>query len=376
MGIQNKKIVWVTSDAFVDCDFNPQILTEILKVYSIKWIILLPAQNSRFKEDDFESIKKLPGLSVSFLYENYRARDPRMLFFYEKLYWQIKKERSKVIYFNNVPSNPYILPLYWRLNKNRTVFTAHDGNVKPTFKFSWISKIAFQLAFGTVKYVNMFSQSQAKLFANTFRDVKIFEIPLGLKDFGQSKLSKRKDNITFLFFGTIHPGKNLGLLIDAACSLFEDGLRGFKISINGTCTNWEKYHKKIKYPELFELNIRMIENAEIPNLFAQSHYMVFPYKEMSQSGALKVAFNYNVPVIVSDLEGFKDEVNDGINGYVFESENIFALKKVISNCIINHEDDYLSSCNKMNEYNEKYYSSSSIALKYIEMFQTIVSTQI
>lgn len=375
MGIVKKNIFWITADAFVDCDFNPQILSGILKFYNIKWLILLPAQNARFKENDFESLKKLQGLSISFLYENYRARDPRMLFFYEKLYWKIKREPSEVIYFNNVPSNPYILPLYWRLNKSRTIFTAHDGNVKPTFKFPWISKMTFQFAFGTVKYVNMFSQSQAKLFANTFCGVKIFETPLGLKDFGQSTLSKRKDNITFLFFGTIHPGKNLGLLIDAACSLFEEGQRGFKISINGSCANWEIYQQKIKYPELFELNIRMIENAEIPKLFAQNHYMVFPYKEMSQSGALKVAFNYNVPVIVSDLEGFTDEVKDCINGYVFESENIVDLKKVMTNCIINHRDDYLISCKKMNEHTQKYYYESSIALKYIEMFETIVTTQ-
>ena len=71
MGIVKKNIFWITADAFVDCDFNPQILSEILKFYNIKWLILLPAQNARFKENDFESLKKLQGLSISFLYENY-----------------------------------------------------------------------------------------------------------------------------------------------------------------------------------------------------------------------------------------------------------------------------------------------------------------
>lgn len=46
-------IVWVTPDAFVDCDNNPVILSEILKVYSIHWIVILSAKNSRFKESDF-----------------------------------------------------------------------------------------------------------------------------------------------------------------------------------------------------------------------------------------------------------------------------------------------------------------------------------
>ena len=55
--------------------------------------------------------------------------------------------------------------------------------------------------------------------------------------------------------------------------------------------------------------------------FRSNHYAIYAYKEMSQSGAVKVAFNYYTPVIVSDLPGFKDEVEENINGYFFKSEN-------------------------------------------------------
>lgn len=231
-----------------------------------------------------------------------------MLFFFETLYRRIKSKKSALVYFNYVPSSPYILPLYWRLNKKKTIFTAHDGSVKPTFKIPWISKVVFELAFRTIKYVNMFSLSQAKLFHDSFPKVKQIIIPLGLKNFGNSELAKRADCVSFFFFGAIHPGKNIGLLIDAANGLYEEGIRNFKISINGVCPDWNVYQNRIKYSDLFELNIRKIENAEIPDLFARNHYMVFPYKEVSQSGALKVTFNYNIPVIVSNLDGFNDEV--------------------------------------------------------------------
>jgi len=265
------------------------------------------------------------------------------------------------------------LPLYWRLNKIKTIFSAHDGSVKPTFAKPCISKIVYRLGYGTIRQVNMFSRSQAALFAERFKKVKIYLIPLGLKDFGSSKLTKRNDCVSFFFFGSIHPGKNIGLLIDAACSLREEGLRGFKVSINGSCQEWEQYQVKIKYPELFELNVRMIENSEIPDLFAQNHYMVFPYKEMSQSGALKVAFNYNVPVIVSDLQGFTDEVKEGVNGFVFESENIESLKQVMRYCVEHHAGIYSELCAKSERYSIENYSTQFIVRKYVEMLNEIAN---
>ena len=367
-----KKIVWITPDYFVDVDLNYKNMTEILKFFSIEWIVILPRENARFNQDDFSYFKNISNVSIHFIYQNYRARDPRMLLLFEQIYKKIIRVKPDIIYFNEVPASPYILPLYWRLNKQKTIFTAHDGNVKPTFRYPWLSKIVFNLAYNTIKQVNMFSRTQAEMFKSKFEKVKIHQIPLSLKDFGASKLPKRSDYITFFFFGTIHPGKNVGLLIDAACQLHEEGLTGFRISINGNCTEWEVYQQEIKYPNLFELNIRMIRNAEIPDLFAENHYMVFPYKEMSQSGALKIAFNYNVPVIVSNLQGFTDEVEEGINGYIFESENVDSLKNVMKQCIKNHKNNYEKLCSSTSDFSQQHYSQKSISKRYIEMFDYIL----
>lgn len=370
-----RRIVWVTPDSFIDCDNNPEILSEILKVYAIHWIVILPTTGARFKESDFFELQKLPNLTIEFLYSNYRARDPRTFLFYENLYKRIKKGSGDLVYFNNVPSNPYILPLYWRLNKRNTIFTAHDGGVNKAFKFYLLSKMTFQLAFGFSKYINMFSSSQAKLFKTNFGNKNIFIIPLSLKDFGTSSFQRKNNIVRFGFFGTIHYGKNLGLLIDAACALFEDGVSGFKIHIDGSCGNWDEYQNSMKYPELFENNIRHIDNMEIADIFSKSHYMVFPYRVMSQSGALKVAFNYNIPVIVSDLDGFKDEVIEDVNGYFFKSEDIEDLKNRMKYCVQNFHSDYETLYNKMKEYNDIHNSNAAISRKYLQMFNSVLAAQ-
>ncbi|MEO6316830.1 MAG: glycosyltransferase [Chitinophagaceae bacterium] len=370
---KKRSITWVSADYFVDTDFQPAVLSGLLQHFDIYWLILLPAQHARYAEPDFEEIKKLPGLQVEFFYWTSKARNPKMLLFYERVYQRIRSLNTDLVYFNDVPSSPYILPLYLRLNKRKTIVTAHDGNVKSSFKMPWLSKMVFKQAFGRMRYVHMFSASQAAIFKAGFKQARVFTIPLGLKDFGSSAVPKRQDEIIFLFFGSIHSNKNLGLLIDAACNLYDKGVRGFKISIHGACTDWAPYQAAIRHPSIFECDIRMHRNDEIPRLFAESHYAVFPYKDISQSGAIKVAFNYKLPVIVSDLEAFTDEVKEGINGYIFESNNVQELEQVMAERIRVHLQQYPVLLQNIAQYNQQHFAADALKDKYMEMFNAVLT---
>lgn len=370
--IKQKKIVWVTPDCFVDVDFNINLLESILKEYSVFWIIIL-SNHSRFKEKDFKALQLTKGLLVSFVYNNFRQRDPRNIFFYSSLVKKIRYHKGDLIYLNLTSTSPYILLLYYLLPKYKTIYAAHDGKINSSFKLSNVAKITFILGYSTVQYVNMFSKFQEGVFLNNFPKKKVFITPLALKNFGESEKLRREDSIVFMFFGRIHKGKNLELLIKAGCQLWEEGIRGFKISINGEPDiDWKYYQNEIIYPEIFECNIKEIKNSEIPDLFTQAHYMVLPYKEMSQSGALKIAFHYNIPVIVSNLQGFTDEVKSGVNGFIFENENLFDLKDIIKTCIKNHNISYQILSNKMSVYTENNYSNDVISKIYIRMFNTVL----
>lgn len=367
-----KNITWVTPDCFVDCDLNPDVFKIILRNYTINWIILLPNNNSRYKVCDFDVVKKLNGLNITFKYYNYKHSDPRITFFYLDLYKEIKKTKYDLLYLNLVPGNPFRLPLFWLLDKSKTIFAAHDGDVKEDVSKRFIVQKCFDLVYPYVKYVNMFSPSQAETFKQNYPKAQIFMNLLSLKNYGECKLSKRKDCIVFFCFGTLHEGKNIELLINAACNLYERGYRGFKISINGSCPNWNYYKDKIIYPDIFECTIRMIENSEIPILFTENHYMVLPYKIISQSGALKVAFNYNIPVIVSDLKGFTDEVKEGINGYIFKNQDQSDLEKILIDRIEKHHYDYSLICEKMKTFTKNNYSNEALATKIEMMYSTVL----
>ena len=141
----------------------------------------------------------------------------------------------------------------------------------------------------------------------------------------------------------------------------------FGISQN-TIQTWGK---KIKYPEIFELDIRKIENEEIPNLFNGAHYLVQPYRVVSQSGPTKVAFRYNLPILCSNLPGFTDEVIEGVNGYYFEKGNTKDLADKMRMLIKSHTNNYQKLLESQKKYTEETYSEKILVGQYINMFNEI-----
>ena len=364
-------ITWVTPHYFVDCDFNPEILERILEQFEIRWIILLPHRNARFKVQDFDELRSLKGLTIEFMQAKYRQRDPRGLNYYFQLYKRIRHLNSDVNYLNCVP-DPYLMPFYWLLNKEKTIFCAHDGDVSHVFEFRWIRSIVFNLAYRYIKYCCMFSPSQAGLFKKKFPKVKIFVISLALKSFGKGTSTRADNQVNFLSFGVLNYSKNVDLLIEAACNLYEKGHRNFKVSINGNCANWEFYRSLIRYPEIFDCSIRMIDNSEIPDMFSSAHYFVQPYRYVSQSGALKVAFNYNVPVIATNYPGFADEIRVGVNGYLFNPGDVKDLEKIMLDALASHQSGYKLLSEKMARYTSEHYSANTLGGKYLQMFNEVI----
>lgn len=369
-----KKICWVTPDCFVDVDLP--IIPHLLEFYDINWIILFKKTNNRFSELDFSDLViKYANLRIDFVHSDCRGRSPKNIFYFGKVKRLIKNSSADLIYFDVVPSSPYILPLYKWLPREKTIFTAHDGRVTLAFPFARLIKPFFMRAFKSVVHVNMFSKYQASFFNQNFPGKDITIIPLALKDFGKATTQKRDDVVSFVFFGTVHRDKGLDLLIEAANQLVEEGVHGFKVVVAGRWNvNW-KPEDLIRHPEIFELFTSEISNSEIPNLFTNNYFAVYPYRVVSQSGSIKCAYNYNTPVIVSNLPGFMDEMKEGIDGYSFISGDVTDLKRVMVECIKKDRNQYDGLCKKMKHHINETYSLPSIVEKYQSMFKKILSDE-
>ena len=369
-----RKICWITADYFADCDFIP--IKEVSKSFKVHWIVVF-TRKPRYLESDFDEFRKQnPQVNVEFIHQKarYRGLDPTSILDNNEIARRALLTKADCYYLNKAMTSLWSFTLWNKLKNQKIIVTSHQGKVHAGFQLKRIAKLSRKYVYSRANIVHMFSQSQADLFRVEFPRPRVFVTNLALKDFGKPTINlseKDKDIVKFLSFGIINYGKNIELLIDAACILYEQGVKKFKVSINGKCNNWDYYKERIKYPELFECNIKMLPNSDIPNLFALSHYFVQPYRIVTQSGPMKIAFNYNTPIIASNLPGFSDEMIEGTTGYLFESENVEDLVRVMKMVIEKHSTDYVELKKRMESYVKANYSDTAIGQKYIEMFNLL-----
>lgn len=367
-----KKICWITPDWFVDVDIP--IVPHLLNEYDITWIIFFPWRNNRFKEEDLNDFQGLKNLHIKFFHNPYYGLDPRCLITFNKIKHVIEDVEPDLIYFNFVPADPMVLPLYRWLPADKTIVTAHDGCVKPTFKFRHLAEYSFNKGYNPKRYVQFFSKEQARIFDNERPGKQLFVIPLALKDFGKATKPLRTDCVSFVSFGRINEDKNVKLLIKAAEKIYDEGYRNFKVVVKGTCPAWkQEYEPLIKHPELYEADIRFIDNSEIANIYTENTYGVFPYKQTGQSGAIKAALFYREPTIVSNLPGFTDDITDGYNGYVFKSEDVEDLARVMKHCIDTYPEEYNKIVKNVEQFVDTKYSEENIMGMYRSMFQKVLN---
>lgn len=374
--MEMKKIVWITANNFADHDFEQ--VAEISKRYKVIWIIVMPIHETRFTEEEFAKYNEKNSLvNIEFFYLKYRLRDPRSILNYYLLGKEAAKHNADIYYIDIQVTVPWYKLLFIKLPRKRTIITAHQGELNEAMKQKALVQFSRDIVYKNAPYVKMFSKVQAELFSKRYPKCHLTITYLPLIDYGKPTVSHATglDNeIKFLAFGSIRWNKHVDLLIDAACNLYDKGVRGFKVLIHGACfDDWDKNYKpKIKYPELFDLAIDFISNDDVANLLSQVHYLVLPYRTLSQSGPLKIAFNYNTPVITSDLPSFRDEIEENTNGFMFKTEDVHDLERVMEERIINFHQEYDLLREKMNAYTQANYSSENITKKYIDMFEEVL----
>jgi glycosyltransferase involved in cell wall biosynthesis len=128
-------------------------------------------------------------------------------------------------------------------------------------------------------------------------------------------LSIRADKKTILFFGLIRDYKGLDLLIDAFTGLDES----YQLVIAGEVySQAEKYRAQIAAStakERIHFFDRYIQDTEVKSFFSAADLCVLPYRSATQSGVIATAYQFEVPVLVTDVGGLKEAVQE-VNGGV------------------------------------------------------------
>lgn len=359
-----KTITWITPDYFLQVDLP--VLFQLKKYYQIKWIVY--AQPNSDKEKTAKEYAQKHNIDINFFHIRGHRYSPLSYSQYCKQ-MQILKTYNSDIYYFNIIGFPYLLfAIKKYIPHNKIIMTMHHGKIHKGMQLRYLYKYYLKYLGKQDFNFQYFSESQAKYFNG--EKEKCHVIPLALNDFGHSDKIPSKDVITFLSFGHIIETKNIGLLIQAAEEVKKYCNLPFKVKIVGHCRNWEPYQQLIKHPEIFDLQIKSIPDTDIPDLFATAHYLVLPYKSVTQSGPLRIAYGYNIPVIASDLEGFKESIINNTTGLLFKANDITSLATLMQK-VIENPQIYNIIKSKQEKYINDNISEKVIINKYIDMFNCI-----
>ena len=367
-----KRISWITPEWFLDVDLP--VIRYLKSNYDIRLIIVFPYDNVIDYQDyvkSFLGINKTNVEIINFQLMN-RTRSLKNIIDYNRII-SIAKSFSPDIYYISFMGMPYALPLYqFRLPKEKCVVACHNVSTPKGAKNEKIAELYKNWWLKVFKNIQVFSQGQYKVLMSGFEGKNVLLAPLMIKDYGAVKNSNRDDSvIKFLFFGNIVEYKRLDILIKAANILGDKCIGKFKVVIAGKSKNWDYYSAMIEHPELFETRIERIPNEEVADLFAMSHYFVMPYQDIAQSGAITVAFRYNVPTIVSDIPQFKEFVVENETSLSFKSQDAESLASVMQYTIEHHHEIYDSLCRNQKNFVDANFSDKSIVAKYKDYFERL-----
>jgi glycosyltransferase involved in cell wall biosynthesis len=370
--MHKKKLIYISPDSFFDTDIT--VLDILSDEYDITWYAIFFSGIKNSYENTLQLFAKKYDIKLKIFYSNGRRRSLNHCKLVLDILSDIKKLEFNFIFCSNTEDiywnifYPFILP------RKKTIIGIHDVNYHPDFKSIFTNKVILLSRWILLYWGNFFhlySQSEYQAFIKKFPSKISFYTLMRPKDFGPSSVQramKQKGECNFLFFGNIEYYKGLDILIEVFEDIIQNGYDKIQLTIAGRGKFWSNCKFKIRSTNKYQLHIRFIEDSDVPDLFNQSHFLVLPYRQVTQSGPLMIAYNYNVPVIASNFAGFKDPVTKDESGYLFDINNWDSFKSVILKAIDLDAEEYNNLC--ANYANKVYnsYSNSSILTKFKSFF--------
>jgi glycosyltransferase involved in cell wall biosynthesis len=136
----------------------------------------------------------------------------------------------------------------------------------------------------------------------------------------RTKLGIPQDAPVILFFGYIRKYKGLDILLRAMPEMLKS-LPELRLIVAG-----EYYGDKPEYDALISelkipaknliLKTDYIPNEDVAMYFSAANVSVLPYRSATQSGIVQIAYNFDMPVIATDVGGLAEIVKDGVSGLI------------------------------------------------------------
>ncbi len=174
------------------------------------------------------------------------------------------------------------------------------------------------------------------------------------------------DKRVLLFFGYVRAYKGLNVMLEAMSKLVKE--LDVKLLVVGEFyDDKEKYMRQITdygLQQSVSVNSDYVANDKVGLYFSAADVVMLSYISATQSGIAQIAYNFNKPIIATNVGGLAEVVRDNVTGFVIPPNDADALVNAIIRFFKeNREKEFAANV----EVEKKKYSWESMA-KAIEEF--------
>lgn len=385
------KIVYYTSPYFLDCDFPLLKAWKNMGNIEVLLIIVLTPDSLKTTLLNMGSLEKESGIyPIVDFPELLRFRDyydvdnayvavRKNMHFYsiksfilqKRIYDIIKGFHPDIVQLTLYPTEHEPFLYFFR---NKVVQLVHDP-FPHTGEARRMLLVNIKLSTFFFKNFIMLNKCQREAFINKYHlarkrvDVSQLGIYECMNEFRNAKTTIDKTNY-ILFFGRISPYKGIDYLINAVKRMTGD----VQLIIAGGGT---VYFPKSLYEGDCRITLinRYIDMSELYELISNCGIVVCPYTDATQSGVVMTAYSLYKPVIVTDVGGLPEMVDDGKTGFVIPRKSVEALYKVLEEIYSNPSILQTLSDNIKKKYLSGVGSWQAIANQYLSIYTNITKCQ-
>lgn len=319
----------------------------------------------------------------------------RILKYYKELFTYTLKTDSrlfhvqwenKFIYFDRT-----ILNIYYKIIGKKIVFTAHNVNAgERDDNDSFLNRLTLKFKYKIADHVIVHTEKMKQLLLTDFDipEDKVTVIPHGINNVipqtgltrvqAREKLQLNGSEKVLLFFGNIAPYKGLKHLVLALVEL-KRNMNDIKLIITGRFNGQEAYWEEIQNiireydlkEQIFE-KTGFVPDQEVEIYYKAADVLMLPYNYIFQSGVIFVSYAFGLPVIATDVGSLKEEIIEGMTGFVCQPENPVDLADKIYTYFQSDLYKNLEANRKViNDYATEKYSWDKIGVKTYQVYKNV-----
>lgn len=239
--------------------------------------------------------------------------------------------------------HPYFAPCYFLLTKfmgkQNVTFVCH--NVFPHERFP-LDNMLTRMTLNNGSHFILHAAEEAKELKKIKPDAdyvvtphptyNAFRLEGMSREQARQKLHIEPEERMLLFFGYVREYKGLQYLLRAIPKIRREDEK-VKLWIVGEFgSDREDYRqmiRKLGIEDRVEVRDSYMPDREVEPYFAAADLVALPYTSATQSGIVQIAYGFTRPVVVTNVGGLPDVVEDGETGYIVKPKDPEALAEAV-----------------------------------------------